>query len=108
MSSTGCQINPIDVNFHLQKSLEFVEKNLSRKNLNRKGQGDKSIPRPSCQLGSICLKSYCHVNCMQKTMNMSCSTIFLFSKMIWYFVSKIVLTSSLEQFIQAENGRNDF
>ena len=27
MSLSGCQINPIDVNFHLQKSLEFFGKN---------------------------------------------------------------------------------
>ena len=26
MSSAGCQINPIDVNFHLQKSFEIFEK----------------------------------------------------------------------------------
>ena len=25
MSSAGCQINPIDVNFHLQKSLEIFD-----------------------------------------------------------------------------------
>ena len=27
MSLAGCQINPIDVNFHLQKSLEIFDKN---------------------------------------------------------------------------------
>ena len=36
MSLQGFQINPIDVSFHLQKSLEI--------NLIQKGQGDESIP----------------------------------------------------------------
>ena len=27
MSLAGCQINPIDVKFHLQKSLEIFDKN---------------------------------------------------------------------------------
>ena len=31
MSSAGCQINPIDVNFHLQKSLEMFDKNSADK-----------------------------------------------------------------------------
>ena len=31
MSFTGCQINPIDVNFHLQKSLEICDKNSADK-----------------------------------------------------------------------------
>ena len=42
MSSSGCQINPIDVNFHLQKSLEIFDKNSSAKNLIQKGQGVES------------------------------------------------------------------
>jgi hypothetical protein len=29
MSLAGCQINPIDVNFHLQKGLEIFEKKIS-------------------------------------------------------------------------------
>ena len=29
MSLAGCQNNPIDVNFHLQKFLEFFDKNLA-------------------------------------------------------------------------------
>ena len=31
MSLSGCQINPIDVNFHLQKSLEIFDKNSADK-----------------------------------------------------------------------------
>ena len=43
MSLAGCQINPIDVNFHLQKSLETFDKKFSWQNLIQKEQGDKSI-----------------------------------------------------------------
>ena len=46
MSSTGCQINPIDVNFHLQKSLEFVEKNLAEKIWIEKDKEIKVSPAP--------------------------------------------------------------
>ena len=42
MSLAGSQINPIDVNFHLQKSLEIFDKNSSDKNLIQKGQGVES------------------------------------------------------------------
>jgi hypothetical protein len=38
MSLALCQINPIDVNFHLQKSLEIFDKNSAAKNLIQKGQ----------------------------------------------------------------------
>ena len=31
MSLAGCQINPIDLNFHLQKSLEIFDKNSADK-----------------------------------------------------------------------------
>ena len=31
MSLAGCQINPIDVNFYLQKSLEISDKNSADK-----------------------------------------------------------------------------
>ena len=37
----GCQINPIDVKFHLQKSLETFDKNSADKIWSKKG--DKSI-----------------------------------------------------------------
>ena len=43
MSLAGCQINLIDVNLHLQKSLEIFDKNSADQNLIQKGQGDKSI-----------------------------------------------------------------
>ena len=39
MSLAGCQINPIYVNFHLQKSLEIFVENSAAKNLIQKGQG---------------------------------------------------------------------
>ena len=42
MSLSGCQINPIDVNFHLRKSLQNFDKNLAAKNLIQKGQGVES------------------------------------------------------------------
>ena len=38
MSLAGCQINPIDVNFQLQESLEIFDKNSANKNLIQKGQ----------------------------------------------------------------------
>ena len=42
MSLAGCQINPIDVNFHLQKTLENFDKNSAAKNLIQKGDGVES------------------------------------------------------------------
>jgi hypothetical protein len=46
MSLTGWQINPIDVNFHLQKSLEIFDKISADPKRTRDGK----CP-PSCQLG---------------------------------------------------------
>ena len=43
MSLAGRQINPIDVNFHLQKSLEIFDKNSATKNVIQKGQGLESV-----------------------------------------------------------------
>ena len=43
MNSVGCQINPIDVNFHPQKRLEIFDKNSADQNLIQKGQGNKNI-----------------------------------------------------------------
>ena len=42
MILAGCQINPINVNFHLQKSLEIADKNSAAKNLIQKGDGVES------------------------------------------------------------------
>ena len=42
MSLAGCQINPIDVNFHLQKNLEIFDKNSADKFWSKKGQGVES------------------------------------------------------------------
>ena len=42
MSLTGCQINPIDVNFHLQKSLEIFDKKFSWQILIQKEEGVES------------------------------------------------------------------
>ena len=42
MSLAGCQINPIDVNFYLQKSFEIFDKNSAAKNLIQIGQGVES------------------------------------------------------------------
>ena len=42
MSLAECQIIPIDLNFHLQKCLEFFDKKSADKNLIQKGQGVES------------------------------------------------------------------
>ena len=42
MSLAGCQTNSIDVNFHLQKSLEIFDKDSADKNLIQKEQGVES------------------------------------------------------------------
>ena len=45
MSLAGCQINPIDVNFHLQKSLKIYDKDSAAKNRIQKGQGvENALP----------------------------------------------------------------
>ena len=46
MSLAGFQINPIDVNFHLPKSLEIFDKNLVDKMWSKKDKKDESIPSP--------------------------------------------------------------
>ena len=51
MSLSGCQINPIHVNFHLQKSLEFFSNRSTNKVWSKKDRGWK-VPCPS-QLGLI-------------------------------------------------------
>ena len=43
MSLAVCPINPIDVTFHLQKSLEIFDTNSAAKNLIQKGQGVESV-----------------------------------------------------------------
>ena len=42
LSLAGSQINPIDVNFHLQKSLEIFNKNSTDKIWSKKGKGVES------------------------------------------------------------------
>ena len=42
MSLAGCQINPIDVNFHLQKCLEIFDKNSVDKIWSNKDMGVES------------------------------------------------------------------
>ena len=42
MSLAGCQINPIDVNFHLKKSLEISDKKSAGKIWSKKEKGVKS------------------------------------------------------------------
>ena len=49
MSLAGCQINPTDINFHLQKSLKFLIKTQMTKS-DLKKQGSGKCP-PSSQLG---------------------------------------------------------
>ena len=41
MSLAGCQINPIDVNFHLQKSLKFFDTNSADKIQSKNYEGGK-------------------------------------------------------------------
>ena len=41
-SLAGCQINPIDVNFHLQNFLEFFDKNSADKIWSKKDKGVES------------------------------------------------------------------
>ena len=38
----GCQINPINMNFHLQESLEIFDKNSADKIQSKKYKGGKS------------------------------------------------------------------
>ena len=42
MSLAGCQINPIDVNFHLHKSLEIFDKISADKIWSKKDKGVES------------------------------------------------------------------
>ena len=42
MSWAGCQNNPIDVNFHLQKSLEIFDENSADKIWSKKDKGVES------------------------------------------------------------------
>ena len=44
MSLSGCQINSIGVNFHLQKSLEILDKNSADKIWFKKDKGVESSP----------------------------------------------------------------
>ena len=44
MNLAGCQINPIDVNFHLQKSLEILDKNSADKIWSKKDKEIKVSP----------------------------------------------------------------
>ena len=53
MSLAGCQINPIEVNFHFQKSLEICDKNSADKIWPQKGKKWKVSP-----LMSITVKLY--------------------------------------------------
>ena len=43
MSLAGCQITPIDVNFHLQKSWEIFDKNSANKIWPKKDKGAESV-----------------------------------------------------------------
>ena len=42
MSLTGCQINPIDVNFNLKKSFEIFDQNSADKIWSKKDKGVES------------------------------------------------------------------
>ena len=53
MSLAGCQINPIDVNFYLQKSLEIFVKNSADKIWSKKDKVIKVSPLMSFRVKSI-------------------------------------------------------
>ena len=42
MSLSGCEIDPIDANFHLQKSLEIIDKKSGDKIWTKKDKGVES------------------------------------------------------------------
>ena len=44
MSLAGCQIDPIDVNFHVQKSLEIFDTNLADKIQSQNKGGKSALP----------------------------------------------------------------
>ena len=45
MSLSGCQVNPIDVNFYLQKRLEIFDKNSPVKIWSKKDKGvERALP----------------------------------------------------------------
>ena len=43
MSLAGCQFDPIDVNFHLQKSLDIFDKNSADKIWSKKDKGVETV-----------------------------------------------------------------
>ena len=58
MSLIGCQVNPIDVNFYLQKSLEIFNKHSAAKNLNQKRQEvESALPHANYGLSTQVLLS---------------------------------------------------
>ena len=58
MSSAGCQIHPIDVNFYWQKSLEIFHKNSADKIKSKKNKGMKN----KLSLGFIQSFRVIHIN----------------------------------------------
>ena len=52
MNLAECQINPIDVNFHLQKCLEIFDKNSADKILSKKNKEIKSSPLMPIRINS--------------------------------------------------------
>ena len=55
MSLTGCQINPIDVNFYLQKCLEIFDKNSEDKIWSKKYKEIKVSPLMPIKVNSLLL-----------------------------------------------------
>ena len=51
MSLAGCQVNQIDVYFHLLKSLEIFDKNSADKIWSKKNKGVESAPPPHANFG---------------------------------------------------------
>ena len=59
MSLAGCQINPIDINFHLQKSLEIFDETSAGKIWSKK---DKEIKLSPLNLMPIRVKMRLNLN----------------------------------------------
>ena len=58
MSLAGCQINPINVNFHLQKSLEIFDTNSADKIQSQNYKGDKNALPHARNWLNFCIDLY--------------------------------------------------
>ena len=61
MSLSECQINPIDVNFHLQKSLEIFGKNSADKVWSKKDKKIKVSPLMPIRVKWVWVKNFTQI-----------------------------------------------